>query len=102
MASTRPSHAAWNTGSFFSTSTLPKPSTPPISCTLSIRNPTTCCSRYNGAPIDVRFVAKADIARRPISSSQLFTLAAQSPHSKNQSQSAQKNEDDDSYFTNRG
>jgi len=37
MANTRPSHAAWNTGSFFSTSTLPKPSTPSMLCTLSIR-----------------------------------------------------------------
>jgi len=33
IASTRASHAVWNIGSFGSTSTLPKPSMPPMSCT---------------------------------------------------------------------
>src|SRR5215813_9104370 len=36
IAITRPSHAAWNTGSFDSGSTLPNPSMPPMSCTPSI------------------------------------------------------------------
>ena len=33
LAMQRPSQAAWNTGSFGSGSTLPKPCMPPMSCT---------------------------------------------------------------------
>src|SRR4051794_1813719 len=50
IASTRPSHDAWNGGSFGSGSILPKPSMPPMSWMPSIARPRALLLRVLGEP----------------------------------------------------